>query len=158
MPLFQSDELKGAVFAAAVLALGLSPRIASATLGEPEVTVQNDMAHAQASIKSSQDRTAYRVQEITLPSGTTMREFVTPGGMVFAIAWTGPIHPDLRQALGRYFEPFVSAPREKFADRRHVRIKQGDLVVQLGGHMRALSGRAYLASAIPSGVDIGELH
>jgi Protein of unknown function (DUF2844) len=30
--------------------------------------------------------------------------------------------------------------------------------VQSGGHMRALSGRAYLLSAIPSGVNIGDLH
>jgi hypothetical protein len=127
-------------------------------LGEPEITVQNDMVRAHASIKSSQDRTSYRVHEIALPSGTTMREFVAPSGMVFAVTWTGPIHPDLRQALGQYFEPFVSAPREKLADRRHLKIQQGDLVVQLGGHMRALSGRAYLQSAIPGGVSIGDLH
>jgi len=30
--------------------------------------------------------------------------------------------------------------------------------VQAGGHMRALSGRAYLLSAVPSGVDLGDLH
>jgi hypothetical protein len=158
MPLFQSNEFKRAALAAGVLVAALSPRMASATLGEPENTVQNDMVSAHASIKSSQDRTAYRVHEITLPSGTSMREFVAPSGMVFAVTWTGPIHPDLRQALGRYFEAFVSAPRAKFADRRHLQIQQGDLVVQIGGHMRALSGRAYLLSAIPSGVNIGDLH
>lgn len=157
MPLFRSDEFKRAALAAAVLVAALSPRMASATLGEPEVTVQNDVTRAHASIKFSQDRTGYRVHEITLPSGTSMREFVAPNGMVFAVTWSGPIHPDLRQALGRYFEPYVSAPRAKFADRRHLQIRQGDLVVQLGGHMRALSGRAYLISAVPSGVDIGDL-
>jgi hypothetical protein len=158
MPLFQSDEIKRAALAAALLAAAFGPRLASATLGEPEITVQNDMVRANASIKSSQDRTSYRVHEISLPSGTSMREYVAPSGTVFAVTWTGPIHPDLRQALGQYFEPFVSAPREKFADRRHLQIQQGDLVVQLGGHMRALSGRAYLLSAIPSGVNIGDLH
>ncbi|HEX3604126.1 MAG TPA: DUF2844 domain-containing protein [Steroidobacteraceae bacterium] len=158
MPLFRSDEFKRAALAAAVLVVALSPRMASATLGEAEITVQNDVTRAHASVKSSQDRTGYRVHEITLPSGTSMREFVAPNGMVFAVTWTGPIHPDLRQALGRYFETYVAAPRAKFADRRHVQIRQGDLVVQLGGHMRALSGRAYLISAVPSGVDIGDLH
>jgi len=158
MPLFPSDEFKGVVLAAAVLVAALSPRMASATLGEPEITVQHDVDRAHASIKSSQDRTGYRVHEITLPSGTSMREFVAPSGMVFAVTWQGPIRPDLRQALGQYFQPFVSAPRAKFADRRHLQIQQGDLVVQMSGHMRALFGRAYLASAIPSGVNVGDLH
>ena len=158
MSLFQSGEFKGAALAAAILVAAFGPRMASATLGEPEVTVQNDAVRAKASIKSSLDRTAYRVHEISLPSGTTMREFVAPSGMVFAVTWQGPIRPDLRQALGQYFEPFVSAPRSKFADRRHLQIQQGDLVVQMSGHMRALFGRAYLLSAVPSGVNVGDLH
>ena len=158
MHLFRSDEFKTAALSAVVLLAAFSPRIASATLGEPEITVQNDMVRAHASIKSSQDRTAYRVHEITLPSGTTLREFVAPSGTVFAITWQGPIRPDLRQAMGQYFQPYVSAPRAKFADRRHLQIQQGDLVVQMSGHMRALFGRAYLVSAVPSGVNVGDLH
>ena len=158
MPLFRSDEIKCVALAAAFLVAVFSPRMASATLGEAETTIQNDVDRAHASIKSSLDRTGYRVHEITLPSGTTMREFVAPSGMVFAVTWQGAIRPDLRQALGQYFEPFVSAPRAKFADRRHLQVQQGDLVVQMSGHMRALFGRAYLLSAIPSGVNVGDLH
>jgi hypothetical protein len=158
MQLFRRDEFKRAALAAAVLAAAMSPRIASATLGEPEVTVQNDVAQLHASIKSSQDRLSYRVHEIQLTSGTVLREFVAPNGNVFAVAWQGPTRPNLRQALGRYFDAFASAPRSKYTDRRHVQIQQGDLVVQSGGHMRALSGRAYLLNAIPNGVNLGDLH
>lgn len=160
MSLFHSDDCKRAALWAVPIALiaGLSPRIASATLGEPEISVQTDVARAHASIKSSQDRTGYRVHEIRLPSGTVMREFVAPSGTVFAVAWQGPTRPDLRQALGQYFDAYATAPRSKLQDRRHVQIQRGDLVVQGGGHMRALSGRAYLLSAIPSGVNIGDLH
>jgi len=158
MPLFRSDEIKIFALAAAAFMAAATPRIASATLGEPEITVQTDVARASASIKSSQDREGYRVHEIQLPSGTVMREFVAADGKVFAVVWQGRTHPDLRQALGRYFDSYVSAPRSKFADRRHVQIQQGDLIVQAGGHMGALSGRAYLASAVPNGVNIGELH
>jgi hypothetical protein len=158
MPIFQSNDLKSAALGAAVLIAALLPRVASATLGEPEITVQTDVELAHASIKSSEDRTGYRVHEIQLPSGTVMREFVAPNGNVFAVAWQGPTRPDLRQALGQYFGAFASAPRSKFSDRRHVQIQQGDLVLQSGGHMRALSGRAYLQSAIPSGVNLGDLH
>jgi hypothetical protein len=153
----RSDEIRIFALAAAAFMAAATPRIASATLGEPEVTVQSDVARAHASIKSSQERESYRVHEIQLPSGTVMREFVATDGKVFAVAWQGPTRPDLRQALGQYFDSYVSAPRSRFADRRHVQVRQGDLIVQAGGHMGALSGRAYLASAVPSGVSIGEL-
>ena len=158
MPLSRSDEFKIIALAAVVLIAAAAPRVARATLGEPEITVQTDVAKAHASIKSSQEREGYRVHEVALPSGTVMREFVAPNGKVFAISWQGPTRPDLRQALGQYFDSYASAPRAKFADRRHVQIQQGDLIVQSSGHMRALSGRAYLLSAVPSGVNIGDLH
>ena len=158
MPFFQSDKFKVFALAAALLIAAATPRVASATLGEPEITVQTDVAKAHASIKSSQDRDGYRVHEVQLPSGTVMREFVAPNGKVFAVTWAGPTRPDLRQALGQYFDSYVSAPRAKFADRRHMQIQHGDLIVQSSGHMRALSGRAYLVSAVPSGVNIGDLH
>jgi hypothetical protein len=158
MPINQSSEFKRAALGVVALIAALIPHIASATLGQPEITVQTDVAQAHAAIKSSQDRAGYRMHEIQLPSGTVLREFVGPNGNVFAVAWQGPTRPDLRQALGQYFEAYASASRTKFSDRRHVQIQQGDLVLQAGGHMRALSGRAYLVSAIPSGVNIGDLH
>lgn len=158
MPIFRSGEIKLTKLLSAVLIAALAPRIAGATLGEPEITVQSDVAQLRASIKSSDDRASYRVHEIQLPGGTLLREFVAPDGNVFAVAWNGPTKPDLRQALGKYFDAMVSAPKPKFADRRHLQIQQGDLVVQGSGHMRAFSGRAYLVSAIPSGVSLGDLH
>jgi hypothetical protein len=158
MPIVRSGEYKIAALLCAVLIAALVPRIASATLGEPEISVQSDVAQLRASIKSSEDRASYRVHEIQLPSGTVLREFVAPNGTVFAVAWQGPSKPDLRQALGRYFDAMVSAPKLKYADRRHLQIQQGDLVVQGSGHMRALSGRAYLVSAVPGGVSLGDLH
>lgn len=157
MPLLKSDNLKRAALGALLIA-AISPRIATATLGEPEITVQTDVARSHALLRSTEDRAGYRMHEIQLISGTVMREFVAPNGNVFAVTWQGPIRPDLRQALGQYFDAYTSAPRSKFADRRHVQIQQGDLVVQAGGHMRALSGKAYLLSAVPSGVSIGDLH
>jgi uncharacterized protein DUF2844 len=158
MPILQSSDFRRAAFGVAVLIVVLLPHVASATLGQPEISVQTDVAQSHAVIKSSQDRSGYRVHEIQMPSGTVMREFVAANGNVFAVTWQGPTRPDLRQALGQYFDAFASAPRSKFSDRRHVQIRQGDLVVQSGGHMRALSGRAYLLSAVPSGVNIGDLH
>jgi len=158
MPTLRSDDLKIAAFLSALLMALLGPGVACATLGGPETTVQGDAIKLSASIKSSEDHAGYRVHEIQLPTGTVLREFVAPGGNVFAVAWHGPSKPNLRQALGQYFDALAPAPRTKITDRKHLRIQQGDLIVEGSGHMRALSGRAYLASAVPSGVDLGDLH
>jgi hypothetical protein len=158
MPLNRSLEFKIVSLLSALLMSVLAPGIASATLGEPELTVQTDVAQLHASIKSSVELSSYKVHEIQLPTGTVLREFVGADGKVFAVAWSGSSKPDLRQALGKYFDVMVSAPRTKFQDRKHMQIQQGDLVVEGRGHMRAMSGRAYLTSAVPSGVNLGDLH
>jgi hypothetical protein len=158
MSLYRPLEFKIASLLGALLVSALAPGTACATLGEPEITVQTDVAQLHASIKSSVDHTSYKIHEIQLPTGTLMREFVAADGKVFAVAWSGPSKPDLRQALGKYFDAMVSAPRTRFQDRKHMQIQQGDLIVQGSGHMRALSGRAYLISAIPSGFNLGVLH
>jgi Protein of unknown function (DUF2844) len=157
MPISRTNVIRFPSLPCAALVLALGPGIASATLGEAESTVQSDVAQLHASIKSSVARTSYRVHEIQLPTGTMLREFVDAGGKVFAVAWSGPSKPDLRQALGKYFDPMVSAPKSKFQDRKHLQIQQGDLVVEGRGHMRAMTGRAYLVSAVPVGVNLGDL-
>ncbi len=134
----------------------LLPCVASATLGEPEASVQADGEQLHGSIKES-DRGAYRVHEIQLPSGTLVREYAGSDGVVFAVAWNGPFMPDLRQMLGRYFDAYAAAAKAKHADHHHLQIQQSDLVVQSSGHMRAFNGRAYLPQAIPGGVSVGDL-
>jgi hypothetical protein len=149
-------DFRIAILCSALVIAALNPRIASATLGEPEVSVQADSAKLQSSVKMS-DRSLYRLHEMTLSTGTVVREFVGLDGNVFAVSWHGPYMPNLRQTLGKYFDTMASAPRGH-ADRNHVQIQQGDLVVQNGGHMMSFSGRAYLASAVPAGVSLGDLH
>ena len=156
--MLQLNHLKFAVLGAAVSIAALVSPAAYATLGEPEISVQTDVSKLQASIKSSQDRTQYRVHEIQLQSGTVLREFVAADGNVFAVAWSGPFVPNLRQAMGRYFDTYVAAPRTGVSDRKHVQVALPNLVVQASGHTRAFFGRAYLPSALPAGFNLGDLH
>jgi hypothetical protein len=153
----RSNDLRIVALCGAMLIAALGPRTASATLGEAEVSVQADGAKLQSSVKVS-DQSLYRVHELTMPSGTLVREFVGLDGNVFAVAWRGPTIPNLRQTLGHYFDTFVSAPKLGHTDHSHVMVHQGDLVVQSGGHMLAFSGRAYLASAVPTDVSLGDIH
>ncbi len=140
----------------AVLIACLGPSIAAAALGEPETSIQADVAKFQGTVNTTEHLT-YRVHEIELPSGTVLREFVTQGGAVFAVAWRGPLMPNLRQALGKYFDNYVAAAKVSPVNHRRLDIDQPDLVVHAAGHMRAFSGIAYLPQSIPSGVSVGEL-
>jgi hypothetical protein len=130
--------------------------IASATLGEPESSVAAEPQLASASIKETM-RGSYRVHEIQVPSGTVTREYAGLDGKVFAVTWHGPFLPNLQQTLGSYFDQYAAAAPSGRQDRNHVQVHASNLVVQVGGHMRAYSGRAYLPQSMPSGVTAGDL-
>jgi len=132
------------------------PCLACATLGEPESSIAAEPQLGRASIKAT-DLSAYRVHESQLPSGTVVREYAAPNGNVFAVTWRGPFVPNLKQLLGRYFEEYAAGAKANHADHHHLEVRQSDLVVQAGGHMRATAGRAYLPQALPAGVTPGEL-
>ena len=147
----------GAIGVAAVALVASMPREARAGLGDLEAAVPADAKRLGGSVKTT-ERALYRVHEIQLTSGTVVREFAGADGRIFAVAWSGPTIPDLRQTLGRYFDAFVSAAQDHHLGRTHMEIRQNDWVMQSSGHMRAFRGRAYLPQAIPPGTSLDELH
>ena len=149
-------NVKKCVLLSGLLSCAFIPCLATAALGEPEASVQADLAELHGSINVA-EHVNYRVHEIQLSSGTVVREFIGSGGTVFAVAWRGPTVPNLRQTLGRYFESYTAAARVNRTGRHHLQINQTDLVVHASGHMRAFSGVAYLPPAVPGGVNIGDL-
>jgi len=150
-------SVKKCVLGAGLFIAALSPCIAAAALGEPEVSVQADQAQLRGSLKVT-DHASYRLHEIQLPSGTRVREFAAADGTVFAVAWNGPTVPNLRQTLGRYFDTFVAAAQANRAGHHHLQIRRDDLVLTARGHMRDFSGVAYLPTAMPGNVNVEELH
>jgi len=100
---------------------------------------------------------AYTVHELQMPAGTTVHEFVSTAGVVFAVSWKGPFKPNLRQILGRYFDRYANGPRDAAASRSRLRIAAPDLVARSSGHMRAFSGLVYVPSLVPAGVTPGAL-
>ena len=99
---------------------------------------------------------AYSVRQTTLNNGTVVREYIAPNGQVFGAAWQGPVQPDLGQVLGAAhlatFASGVAAIHAVRGSRAPVSIDQPDLVVHVGGHMRAYVGQAWLPQALPAGV------
>jgi hypothetical protein len=130
--------------------------VACATLGQAEASIQSESQVSKATIKE-QMVGSYRVHEIQQASGTVIREYAGLDGKVFAVTWHGPFLPNLRETLGQYFDEYSAAAPSARMDRNHLAIKQDDLVVLAGGHMRAYHGIAYLPQAVPSGVSTGDL-
>lgn len=124
---------------------------AFAALGEDVSSVATDQAHLKASVRMVPHQ-FYLVQEMQTPSGTAVRQFVSPAGIVFAVAWQGAA-PDLQQLLGAYFDEFEEAATSERSRRgRGMHLDHGDLVVDTGGHMRFVVGRAFLRSKLPAQV------
>jgi len=95
---------------------------------------------------------ALQKQQLQLPSGTIVTEYLGAGGAVYAVTWHGPSLPNLRQVLGNYFSAYQSAAQTPVVRHRLVRVNSADLVVESSGKMRAFVGRAWLPALLPSGV------
>lgn len=132
------------------LATALVALPAAASLGGDEATIAADHVVLTGTMKISRVQ-RFAVHEIAAPSGTVVREYVSPAGKVFGVAWNGPTMPDLRQVLGPYFDTYVEAVAQRRA-RGPVHVVLPGLVVQSSGHMRAFAGQAYLPDGIPAGV------
>lgn len=126
-----------------------------AALGGDVSSIQADQIHLQGT-RSTTASELYSVHEIQASSGTVVREYVSFDGKVFAVAFHGPWQPDLRQLLGKYFDQYYRAVQARSTSarrgRRPVMIDEPGLVVQIGGHLRSFTGRAYDPEMLPSGV------
>ena len=126
-----------------------------AALGDDASSINADEAHLKASVRVTA-RQYYSIHEMHTASETVIRQYVSPAGRVFAIAWQG-FSPDLQLLLGDYFNEYLAAASQTARRGRGVHLETGDLVVDSGGHMRYVAGRAFLRSQIPSGVSTDEL-
>ncbi len=147
-----------AIFIGFIVASFAICRTAQATLGEPVESVASDRKALSAVSGTTTAHDGYTIQEVKSES-VTMREYISPEGVVFGIAWNGLIHPDLSPLLGSYSNEYKEAlkqtPRRR--GRRFSEVKTPRIVVEKWGHMRNLQGRAYAPALIPPGVSIDEI-
>jgi hypothetical protein len=143
------------VFSVAVFITAPSAR---ATLGGSADSVESDRRALFSLRGGTMVYNAYSVEEIDY-GGTVVREYVSPGGIVFAISWNGIRHPDLTVLLGsyaaRYKESLQKNPYQPGV--RHFSLKADGVVVEKWGHVRNLKGRAYAPDLIPHGVSLDEI-
>jgi len=142
----------------ALLTVALASGSTYATLGGSADSVESDRTALAAVRHSETPGTGYTVHEFAY-NGTTVREYVSPQGIVFAVAWNGNRSPDLTTLLGSYANEYQNAlqntPHQPGV--RHSSIMSDNVVVQRWGQLHNLQGRAYAPALIPTGVTIDEI-
>ena len=153
-------EVTRVLLAALLLAL---PLPAMAVLGDNAASVLTDQARMKGTLRSV-DNGTYVMHEITSGAGTVVREFVSPAGVVFGVAWEGQFPPDLQQLLGPYYQQAQRAEQagtqeqQPRRSRAPVVIESPGLVLYETGHMRSFHGQAYIPQLVPQGVQVSEIH
>jgi len=142
------------LFPALLAALAAAP--AFAALGGDVSSVQADLAHMKGALRVTTNA-AVTVHEISTTYGTSVREFTGADGKVFAVSWSGPVNPDLRQVLGSYYPQFAQAASTTHGSHRRLNIEQPGLVVQNVGRLRAFAGRAWVPSMLPVNFSIDDI-
>ncbi|MDE1183851.1 DUF2844 domain-containing protein [Paraburkholderia sp.] len=103
---------------------------------------------------------AVQVRATTDAGGTTIDEYASADGRIFAYTWEGPTMLDLRNLLGPYYDAYRAGTDASRADLRSLhanRVARDGVIVEAGGQMRSYVGRAWLPAALPPGVTPDDL-
>lgn len=146
-----SHYRKAAVSALLILILVNIP--AWASLGDSEASVTADQLHMKSE-DHVQTFQAYKVHRLTRADGPTVREYVSPEGVVFGVAWQGRSTPDMNQLLGAYVTNLQTATpaQTRIRHMRGLDVKTSSLVYSNFCRMRVCRGSAYVPKLLPSGV------
>ena len=134
-----------------VLILGAAP--VWAVLGQSESSVSLDQQVLRGTNRE-EVRQGYKLHQITTADGGVVKEFVSPAGLVFGVAWQSPHLPNLQQFMGSHMAELQVA----LQSRTHrpgggpLIVRTDQLVFVSGGHMRAFHGYAYVPALVPSDV------
>jgi hypothetical protein len=96
----------------------------------------------------------FSVHSLTTPSGVHIRQYVGTSGLVFAVAWDGPVLPDLEALLGSSYTAYQEGQRKRG---RGVHIQTPALVLESAGMMRAFYGKALLPDRLPMNVSARDI-
>jgi hypothetical protein len=130
-----------------------------AALGGDAASVEVDRVALRGRVAISAGA-GYTLHEMTLPTRTVVRQYLSPEGKIFALSWHGPAAPDLQQTLGSYYATFRAAvdnaPRTH--DHHHLFVEQAGLVVRSSGQMRLRHAFIYVPALVPQGVSLSDLN
>lgn len=136
-----------------LLILVLAQAPAWAVLGQDEASVTTDQQRMRTEHRV-QEFASYKMHELTTTNGPTVREYVTPQGMVFGVAWQGRSMPNVNQLLGTYVNNLqnATAAQTQIRNRRGLTVKTADFVYTNFCRMQMCVGKAYVPGLVPSSV------
>jgi len=141
-----------------ILLLGAVP--GWAVLGEYESSIDLDQ-HVLRTDRRESSRQGYKVHELTSPNGSVVKEFVSPAGLVFGVAWQSPQMPNLQQLLGDHnmleLQQALAAPTRCHSGAPLI-VRRAKLVFVSGGHMRSFHGYAYVPTLVPVNMTVEVMH
>ncbi len=132
-----------------------------AGLGEDESTVTRDHRGFKGTNHQVTNVKNFRVHTLTLGDGVTIKEYVAGGGSIFGVTWSGGnYHPNLNTLLGKHYNEYQSHSKEMVGRRgsRFKSLKTDNITVEMGGHMGAISGRAWNESLLPAGITPNDIN
>lgn len=129
-----------------------------AGLGDGVKNINDDKALFKAQSLKITKKEKFSIHELNVPE-YKIREYVNSHQKVFAIAWSGFTHPQMKQILSSYYDEFleVAQKQKRIHGQRFRVIKTKNLTVMISGHMRNLKGKAYLREELPLGVKAYEI-
>jgi hypothetical protein len=139
--------------------IGLVASTAShASLGEPVSSVAHDHAVMHGKALAVTPTTGYDRHAITTADGTHVHEYATPQGPVFAVAWSGPVLPDLKTLLASHYAQYTSAAHGHRGSHHEFSMRSDDLELRLVKLPRGFAGMASVPALVPEGVRVEDLH
>lgn len=148
----------------AMLAATLLPLVSHATLGGAPSAGTSSAPLLRAGPRSAVATPAqpanaarYSLHQSIDANGVTLREYVLPGNVVFAVSWDGPIRPDMAALLGSYFPNFANAAPSRARGTGPLVDGNDDFRVESTGRLGRFSGMAWLPRLMPAGVRPGDL-
>ena len=146
----------------AALSVLLPVSVAHAELGGTMTGTQaNSTRYAQGGAPVTLLNGAVLMRTSVDAGGTTVNEYASSAGRIFAYTWQGPTMPDLPTLLGSYNASYRAGAADGPSGQRDLhasRVAQTDVVVESGGQMRSYVGRAWLPAGLPAGVTPDDLH
>jgi hypothetical protein len=158
LPLSSYAALGGAPAAAAAAAFAptalraIAPQTASATASTPGVS-----GPISKTASGTVNAAPYVMHQSVDANGVTIREYVVPGNVVFAVTWDGPIRPNMRTLLGSYFANYVAAGQTGVRGSGPLLEGNDDFRIESAGRLGRFFGMAWVPRLTPAGVRPGNL-
>ncbi|WOD18728.1 DUF2844 domain-containing protein [Paraburkholderia kirstenboschensis] len=139
---------------AALAVAAMLPLASFAALGgAPSLgTTSHSLLRSAAAVATPAATAPYTVRESSDTDGVRIREYVSPGNVVFAVAWQGPVRPDMNALLGNYFQRAASAGAGHPRGTGPLIDRSGDFQIESVGRPGSFFGKALLPRLLPAHV------